>query len=55
MEWGVGTEKITVSTIWRVQNFVKVLGVLSESNVEAAGIHLGYCVALHLINQKIIA
>lgn len=39
---GVGTEQITASTAWRLQNFARALGVLSESNVEAGGSHLGF-------------
>lgn len=38
---GVGTEEITAATAWRLQNFARALGVLSESNVETGGSHLG--------------
>lgn len=36
----VSSEKIAASTAWRLQDFARVLGVFSESNVEAGGSHL---------------
>lgn len=43
--WGlgliVGTEQIAAATAWRLQNFARALGVVSESNGEAGGSHLG--------------
>lgn len=43
--WGlgliVGTEQIAAATTWRLQNFARALGVVSESNGEAGGSHLG--------------
>lgn len=43
--WGlgfgtVGSEKIAASTTWRLQDFARALGVVSESDVEAGGSHL---------------
>lgn len=43
--WGLGfstvsSEKIAASTAWRLQDFARALGVVSESNVEAGGSHL---------------
>lgn len=43
--WGlrfntVGSEKIATSTTWRLQDFARALGVVSESNGEAGGSHL---------------
>lgn len=43
--WGlgliVGTEQIAAATAWGLQNFARALGVVSESNGEAGGSHLG--------------
>lgn len=43
--WGlgliVGTEQIAAATAWRLQNFARALGVVSESDGEAGGSHLG--------------
>lgn len=37
----VGTEQIAAATAWRLQNFARALGVVSESDGEAGGSHLG--------------
>lgn len=56
--WGlgliVGTEQIAAATAWRLQNFARALGVVSESNGEAGGSHLGSGVRLGCSCVKIL-